>query len=392
MWLRNLSLTHLRTFSDVRLELRPGVSVFLGENAQGKTNLLEAVYLLAVARAARAEHDGELIAWGAPDVPPFARIAAEVARGRGDVRLDALVVAYEGAAHGPAQVPRASKRLRVNSVARRASDFVGQLTATLFSVDDLALVGGPPSGRRRYLDLTLSQADHAYARALSTYGRVLQQRNSLLKRIGEGQARAGELEFWDERLVEHGSVVMAARVSAMAPLAREARAAHAILTEEREELTLTYLPKMPGAEGGLPQAAEELAPVFGAALRAVSRREVGAGMTLVGPHRDDLLFAIDGAAASAFGSRAQQRTAALALRLAEARYLRSRAGDDPVLLLDDVLSELDARRRAKVLEAACEFEQALVTSTDADRFADGFLRGRAVFRVGGGDIRPEAAP
>lgn len=388
MWLRRLSLANLRLFTDpVELDLGPGVSLFIGENAQGKTNLLEAVYLLAVARAARAEHDGELIGWSTAERPPFARIVGEVTGRRGDVRLEALIVAHEGAETGPGIVPRASKRLRVNGVARRSGDFVGQMTATLFSVDDLALVSGPPAGRRRYLDLTLAQVDAGYARALSTYGRVLHQRNALLKRIGERLASAEELDFWDEQLIEHGSVLLASRATAMSPLAEEARIAHAALTEGREELSLAYLPRLPDAEGAGPADPRDFAVAFGSALRSSRPREIGAGMTLVGPHRDDLRFDIDGAAAGAFGSRAQQRTAALALRLAEARYLRARAGDDPVLLLDDVLSEFDARRRAAVLDATLEFEQALITSADADRFPEDFRSEAARFRVEGGAIR-----
>lgn len=389
MWLRRLTLAHVRTYHHLDLDLEPGASVFLGENAQGKTNLLEAIYLLAVARATRVEHDAEIIAWDAPDRPAVARIAGEVERASGHVKVEVVVTRAEGETDAsPDRVGRAGKRLRLNGVPRRAADFVGRFSATLFSVDDLLLISGPPAGRRRYLDLTLSQTDPAYTRALQRYGRVVQQRNHLLRRIGAGEASPVELAFWDDELVRNGAALLKARASALADLAVEARTAHAALTEGREELAIAYEPRLPECDGPSLAAADvdDVARAFASALRAAQPREVGAGMTLVGPHRDDVRFAIDGAPAGAFGSRAQQRTAALALRVAEARYLRAQAGDDPVLLLDDVLSEMDARRRIAVLEAAGEFQQTLITATDADRFPSEFLAQAAVYRVEAGGV------
>ena len=390
MHLRRLNLAHFRTYDSLLLALDTGPSVFIGENARGKTNLLEAIQLLAIARTARAEHDGEVVAWGAPDRPAFARVEGEVARRDGALRVEVLVT-LQGPADfepGPGHVPRAGKRLRLNGVPRRSADFIGQFAAVMFSVDDLELVSGAPAARRRYLDLTLSQSDRAYGRALPRYTRVLQQRNHLRRRIGEGAARADELAFWNDELVTSGTLLLQTRARALGSLAVEA--AHAALTEDRERLSLIYEPRLPECDGPALSAAApaDVERAFHAALRDAMPREIGAGMTLVGPHRDDVRFLIDGAPAGAFGSRAQQRTAALALRLAEARYLRERIGETPVLLLDDVLSEMDEHRRLAVLKATAEFDQTLITTTDLDRLPSDFLARAALFTVEQGSVRP----
>ncbi len=392
MHLRRLTLAHFRTYRSLQLVLDAGPSVFIGENAHGKTNLLEAIELLAVARTERAEHDGEVVAWGAPDRPAFARVEGEVERRGGPLRVEVLVT-LQGPPDfepGPGHVPRAGKRLRLNGVPRRSADFVGQFAAAMYSVDDIELISGAPAVRRRYLDLTLSQSDRAYGRALQRYSRVLQQRNSLLRRIGQGAARADELLFWNDELVTNGALLFRARARALGSLGSEAGAAHAALTEERERLTLTYEPRLPESDGPalIAAATADVERAFHAALRDAMPREIGAGMTLVGPHRDDVRFLIGDAPAGAFGSRAQQRTAALALRLAEARYLRERTGETPVLLLDDVLSEMDERRRLAVLDAIAEFDQALITTTDRDRLPSAFLARSALFTVETGSVRP----
>jgi len=271
---------------------------------------------------------------------------------------------------------------------------VGQLAAVLFTAHDMEMVVGPPSLRRRYLDIAISQVDGAYLRALQRYAKVLLQRNHLLKRLQDGAARREELAFWDEQLVSEGSVIVEARALAASTVGPLAASDHADLSDGREELTLRYQPHLgSGTEG--PQAAhlerEEVAAAFARELRRCSEREVRAGATILGPHRDDLLVQLDGVSAAAFASRAQQRTIALALRLAEARFLRQRRGDSPVLLLDDVLSELDGRRRASVLAAVAEYEQVLITATDLDRFSPDFLARAALFRVAAGSVEPVAS-
>ncbi|OGO49591.1 MAG: hypothetical protein A2148_11370 [Chloroflexi bacterium RBG_16_68_14] len=388
MWIRRLTLTQFRNYRQQELLLPQGLVLLLGDNAQGKSNLLEAIFLLATTRSERAQTDGELIHWDAlAEAQPVARVSAQVERRDGPLELEVIVVGRPGA--GGAGRVLASKRLRVNGVARRQADVVGQLTAVLFSTGDLELIGGAPAERRRFLDVTLSQLDPAYLRALQRYGKVVAQRNALLRRIQEGAADADELAFWDGELARDGALLVCQRAAAVDALAEYVREAHRRLSGGLEELAVAYQPRLEGWDGARAGAqTKALAAALHQALTAGRRRDIAAGMTLSGPHRDDLLFTLDGVAAASFASRGQQRTAALALRLAEARFMTDRKGDLPVVLLDDVLSELDEGRRRAVLESLGEWDQLLITSTDADRFDGGPPAAAAMFRVVAGQIEP----
>jgi len=381
--LTRLALTNYRNYAAQELELAPGNVLLLGENAQGKTNILEAAFLLATGRADRATTDADLIAWEArEEAQPFARVEGKAQRRSGDVAVEVTIVGRPGAQGRLV----ASKRFKLNGVARRGTDVAGTILAVLFTTDDMELVKGSPGGRRRYLDIMLTQADRAYARALSKYGKVVTQRNALLKRIQEGDAKADELEYWDGELAADAAYIAVERARAVEQIAREARDAHGRLSGEREAFEVAYDARLVDgwpAERLAASEAADAAEAFLAKLRAVRSRDIAAGVTLSGPHRDDLIMTIGGEAAASFASRGQQRTAALALRLAEARLLEGRSGERPLLLLDDVLSELDESRRASVL-AAFDADQALITSADPDRFPASFVAESQVWRVAAG--------
>ncbi|MGB2695369.1 MAG: DNA replication/repair protein RecF [Dehalococcoidia bacterium] len=385
MWIRHLELTNYRNYRNQELSLDRGPSVLLGDNAQGKSNLLEAIFLLAAARSERAQTDAELICWDAlDDVQPVARVAAQVERADGPLELEVIIVGRRREKDGRLM---ASKRLRVNGLPRRQQDLVGQLTAVLFTTDDLDLVTGAPAHRRRFIDVTLSQLDGAYRQALQRYTKVITQRNALLKRIQEGVASPDELVYWDEELARDGALLTHQRADAIDALARHVRETHRHLSGGAEEMEVAYAPRLEKWDGA--RAATEpdaIADALRDALVANQRREIGAGLTLTGPHRDDLSFTLNGVAAASFASRGQQRTASLALRLAEARFMAERRGDVPVVLLDDVLSELDEARRHAVLESLEEWDQLLITSADIDRFGEGLPASAAVFRVRAGQI------
>ncbi len=387
MRLLRLQLFDYRNFHRLDLTLSSGASVFVGGNAQGKTNLLESVYLLATMRELRAETEAQVIRRQATDDPmPAARVVGEVETTSGPLRLEVTVVGRDGP-HGLI----ASKTAKVNGIPKRLSDVVGRLTAVLFTAADIDIPSGAPAVRRRYIDITLSQADSGYVSARSRFERVLAQRNHLLKRIREGLARAHELAFWDSELARDGGYLFAARATALSELAGLAGEAHATLAPQ-EVLQLDYRPRLEGrAPDGLVDPAAA-ARVYGEALRRGLSRDVAAGMTLQGPHRDDIGFSLNDIPAAGFASRAQQRTIALALRLAEAQLLRSRRGGTPVLLLDDILSEMDADRCRSVIDAISGCDQLLVTATDAGRFPQGFLDGAAVFSVAAGTIAPLSEP
>ncbi len=250
------------------------------------------------------------------------------------------------------------KTVRVNDIPRRATDLVGQMTAVLFGAVDLELVYGSPSARRRYLDILISQLDREYLRTVQRYQRIVYQRNHLLRTIREGRAGPAELTFWDDEIVREGAYIVAARWCAVKALSELAGPVHQELTDTAERLAISYQPSFDVPEEN---SEKTVAAAFRASLEDRRARELAQGATLSGPHRDDLRIEIDGMAAGPFASRGQSRTAVLSMRLAEADLLRRRRADGPILLLDDVLSELDAARRAKVLHHAREYQQCIIT-------------------------------
>ena len=351
MYLSRLALTNYRNFSHLELEMPSGLVFVTGDNAQGKSNMLEAAYLLAIAKSHRTNTERELISWPAQeegDAPVEGTLIAgevEQREGRLKVVIALRVMPREGAGGALVQ-----KQIRVNGAATSAVGLVGRVTAVLFTATDIELVLGAPSGRRRFLDILISQVDRGYLRTLQRYQRVLTQRNHLLRLVRDGRSMPDELDFWDEELVKEGSVLVARRQEVMEHLAPLAVAAYARLSGG-EELTVAFQPSA---------AAEELSDD----LVGQRREEVKAGMTLIGPHRDDLTLEVGGMAASTFASRGQARTTALALRLAEAAFLQMERREGPILLLDDILSELDTGRRRQVLEETAKYEQVVVTAAE----------------------------
>ncbi len=384
MRLTHLSLTNFRNYVRLELRLPDRLTVLQGANAQGKTNLLEAIHLLATARSPRAGAERELINWLAIESPlPYARLMAEVADGD---RTEQLELVLELSRNGGANGPVVRKQVRVNGVPRRALDLVGRLRMVLFLPEDVSLVAGAPVERRRYLDIALCQIDPAYCRALTEYNKALAQRNALLRRLRDEGGDPGQLTFWDGQLVAHGSIVFTRRAEAIGHLDRIAAEHHRNLTGGEERLRLAYQPSLETATlsagrlsnpGSAAQAfgwqRDRVADAFAAQLRAGHSREINAGASLAGPHRDDMTFIVEGRDLRAFGSRGQQRTAALAVKLAEVAMMREVVGEDPLLLLDDVMSELDARRRHALLDALVGVGQAVITTTDWEDFSSTLL-------------------
>jgi DNA replication and repair protein RecF len=384
MYLTHLSLEFFRNYARLEVDLQARVHVLSGANAQGKTNLLESIYFLATTKSPLAGSDRELIGWAAEEEPiPYARVEGRYHRGEREHTLSITMVndpAEAGA--GPAPLRR---QIRVDGVPRRAIDAVGMLNVVLFLPEDIALVGGPPGGRRRYLDVTLCQIDPLYCRTLSRYNRVLAQRNALLRGIREGRPNGSQRDYWDEQLVRLGSYVLDRRRAAVASLGELAGQLHPAMTVAGEGLALSYQSTV--EEGEAPTTER-----FHQALAAARRDETARGLTLVGPHRDDLRFLIDGRDATTYGSRGQQRTVALSLKLAEVSLMRAATGETPVLLLDDVLSELDRARARQILGMISQAEQVLLTTTDVAYLSPEFLEGAVLWEVAGGALRPLGAP
>jgi DNA replication and repair protein RecF len=409
--LNHLSLTNFRNYSRLELDLPDRLTVLQGANAQGKTNLLEAIHLLATGRSPRAFAERELINWLAADGPlPYARLEADIGEGREAQRLE-LVLELATAANGN-NGPTIRKQVRVNGVAKRALDLVGRLRMVLFMPEDIGLVAGAPGERRRYLDIALCQVAHVYCRALGEYNRAMAQRNALLKRLRDEGGDPGQLNFWDEQMAEQGSVLFHQRSQAVRDLDRIAAALHLDLTGGAERLRLVYLPAldpelasgaMPSASNGKARMLREGAPAyharsrdelreqFATRLRRGRAREIAAGTSLLGPHRDDVAFSVDGRDLRTYGSRGQQRTGALALKLAEVQMMREAVGDCPLLLLDDVMSELDAERRHMLLETLAGVSQAIVTTTDWSDFSPALLGQARCLCIERGRLLPAGA-
>ena len=365
----HLALTNFRNYQHLDLDLPPNTAVLQGDNAQGKTNFLEAIYLLATTRSQRATAERELISWSIPsDEPVVARLVAQVQKTTASLQVELVLTAAERSPETLVQ-----KRIKINGVPRRAIDVVGQLNVVLFSPTDIDLIGGAPSLRRRYLDITVSQFNHKYLRSLQRYNKVIQQRNHLLKLIAERRAYADQLDFWDQELLEHGGYIATQRFEAVSDLNLLSQPIHHGISSG-ENLQVNYLPS----------AVED----FSQGLKRIRQEEIARGMSLMGPHRDDLKFIVNDSDIGVYGSRGQQRTVALSLRLAEARLLQSKTGEEPVMLLDDVLSELDATRRHRLLSSVSSYQQVLITTTDLDHFDPDFLSKATLFHVSSGNINP----
>lgn len=391
--IEHLSLTNFRNYARLELDLPPRTVLLYGANAQGKTSLLEAIYYLATSRSPHTSVDRQLINWLAEQEPlPFARLVADVVTRQGNRRIEITLIkeALTGVE------TRFRKQVRVNGVPRRTIDLLGQLNVVLFLPQDVALVAGPPGERRRYLDITLCQVDPTYCRTLSLYNRVVTQRNALLKALQERRGSTDELSFWDQQLIEAGGLLMARRSQAIAELEREARNIHRDLSGGHEHLTFRYEPSVvptrasmrPSLKPDVPlvASADEFRTALRQQMEQGRREEILRGMTLWGPHRDEFRFLVNGVDLGIYGSRGQQRTAVLALKLGEVAWIHHAAGEWPVLLLDEVLAELDLARRGYLLERVDSVQQALLTSTDPSLFSPAFLQKAKIFRVEAGRI------
>lgn len=395
MHVSRLRLTNFRNYRSVDAELPPGLVLLMGENAQGKTNLLEAMFYLSTSRSPRTSRDAELIAWNTPvGEAAVARAEATVQRASGTVTLDITVMARgeprqtEAADEADvfvAAAPGANKRIRVNGVARRAMDLLGNFPVALFRPEDVDLVAGAPAIRRRSLDILLSQLDPRYPRSLQKYGRAVTQRNHLLRRISERAATADQLGPWDDLLVREGAFLLEQRIAALSKLSAMAEQAHGGLSGERDRLSMAYQPTAVPTDAGLLPDLASIGEAFHAGLARSLPKDIALGQTTVGPHRDDVSLLINGAPAADYASRGQQRTVALSWRLAEAEYLRAASAEPPVVLLDDVLSELDAGRRAAVMSSMSPFQQVFLTTTGSELGSDR-LPAAAVFEVMRGEL------
>ncbi len=399
MYLTHLSLTNFRAFTRLDLEIPRRILLLVGENAQGKTSLLEAVYYLATFGSFHTTNDRQLVSFLAlPEPLVVARLVAEYNRSSSAHKLEVRLILDQ---QNLLTNGRMRKEILVDGVKRSVHAAVGQFNAVIFLPQMMSIIEDGPDERRRYLNFTLTQAVPGYSKALSNYVSVLAQRNALLKQLSERGGDTGQLAYWDTALAQNGAAMIHARIQALAALEKWAARFHQRLTRGNEILRLVYQPSYdPIAErdgqialpldahpdrGGFSR--EEIEAGFLRRLERTRRQEIQRGLTGCGPHRDEIRFLVNGVDLGDYGSRGQARTALLALKLAEVAWLKEVSGEWPVMLLDEILAELDASRRQDLLSAVQECDQALLTTTDRQLFAQEFLSQVTTWQVQSGAVQ-----
>lgn len=365
-----LRVWNFRNLAQASLEPHPSLNVIVGANAQGKTNLLEAIYYLSALRPLRPVRESDLIRWGTTEARLYARYTHDGLSDELQLRL-----------------PRDGKRsLMLNEQPiTRQSGFVGTLPVVCFTAQDLEIVRGEPADRRRFLDTELSVLSHRYLYSLAQYRRVLDQRNNLLRAHTEGTATLDSLPEWNLQLVKYGARLFQARRRFLDQLCHSASEVHQALTGGNESLQLVYQPGLPMREP-IPEKEEDWANAFATALRQVEMEEIRRATTLVGPHRDDFLILVAGTEARTFASQGQQRTCALSLRLSEVPLIESLREEPPIVLLDDVFSDLDPQRRARLVAYLQPRTQTFITCTDLGFFEPAVLESARLFCVEKGQV------
>src|SRR5450759_441301 len=399
MYLTHLSLTNFRSFVRLDMELPRRIVLLVGENAQGKTSLLEAVYALAAFTSFHAHNDRQLINFNATSESwAVARLVADYSKGDKKHHLEVRLIQQ---LNGAGCTPRFRKEVLLDGVKHSINEVIGHFNAVIFLPQMSRIFEDGPEERRRYLNLALSQSTPGYAQILSEYQQALSQRNALLKLLNERGGDAEQLFYWDDILVKGGSQIMLARIAAIQDLERLARRIHHRLTHSNEVLRLVYQPGYepcgrPEGQYALPLTTqvdrssfslEQLQDGFSKRLKDLRRDEIERGITPIGPHRDELRFISNGIDLGEYGSRGQVRTALLALKMAEVTWMKEKTGDWPVLLLDEILAELDHTRRVDLLAALAECEQAILTTTDLQLFTPTFIQQAALWRVHAGLIK-----
>jgi len=399
MYLKHLSLTNFRSFSRLDVDFPREIFLLVGDNAQGKTTLLEAIYFLSTFTSFHASSDRQLISFSEPENSlAVGRVVGEIQRRDQVRRIEARLIREPNGVNGGT---RFRKEVLLDGVKRKVSEVIGQLNAVLFLPQMARIIEEGPSDRRRYLDMLISQVSPSYVTHLSDYQQTLTQRNALLKQLAERGGDHGQLAVWDGMLARHGAYIMCERIRAIREVEVEAKRVHYDLTKGQEVLRLDYQPAYdplspPEGQMALPVSSaadrsgfsvEEIETGMLDVLKKTHRAEIARGVTTIGPHRDELRFLSNQVDLGDYGSRGQGRTALLAMKLAEVKWLHQRSGEWPVLLLDETMSELDIERRKDLLTALSECDQAILTATDLSMVDSTFVQDHPVWFVSGGVVK-----
>lgn len=368
MKLTNLQLQNFRNYESIQLEFTDGVHVFIGENAQGKTNLMESIYALAMTKSHRTTNDKELIGWN----KEFATIKGTVEKTATKTNLEL-------------QFSKKGKIAKVNYLEqKRLSSYLGNLNVILFAPENLTLVKGSPQNRRKFVDMELGQMSSLYLYDLVEYNRVLKQRNTYLKQLAIKKKQPDEyLEVLSEMLSELASKIVFHRLDFMKQLEALAIPIHDQLSLGREKFSVSYQATIP-LEDGI--TASQMKEIYINQFKKNQTREADQATTLIGPHRDDLIFYLNEIPVQTYGSQGQQRSTVLSLKLAEIELMKLSTGEYPLLLLDDVLSELDDDRQTHLIKAIENKVQTFITTTSLDGIKQQFINEPVVIPIEKGTI------
>lgn len=360
MRIEALYLRNYRNYSKLDLDLDPNLNLFIGANAQGKTNLLEAISFLATGKSFRTRSEGEMIKWDENNCVVGGIVKSSLGK-------DKIKIGYQGETK--------KKEYSVNGVIYQRAHYLGKLIPVLFTPEDLSLVKGPPLLRRSFLDEEISKVSPVFEYELGRYQQIVRQRNYLLKTHRARIINSEELATWNHQLADKAAIIINKRLSTIHKLSLLARLAHRNLTGRDENLDVNYLSSTPLVDSPSVDAIRE------AILVQINNRkmeEARVGQTLIGPHRDDLVFFINRMNAKIYASQGQQRTLVLALKLAELEFIKGEMGDFPILLLDDVFSELDEKRRKLLVETIDGRVQTFITGTEAEKLGKFKKRGKEI--------------
>lgn len=374
MRLSEISLQRYRNYDSLTLTFPKTLNIFLGENAQGKTNLLESIYVLAMTRSHRTSNEKELIHWDSDS----AKVSGVIEKKAGTVPLE-LIVSNKG------------RKTKVNHIEqKRLSSYIGQLNVILFAPEDLSLVKGAPQNRRKFIDMELGQVNPIYLYDLVQYQSVLKQRNQYLKQLADKkQSDIIYLDILTEQLADFGSKVLFARLEFIKKLEYWANLLHKKISHEKEELLIEYSSSIPIDKEMFSQAGIQKQLLQ--SLLDNRKRELFKVNTFLGPHRDDLVFKVNGQNVQTYGSQGQQRTTALSVKLAEIDLMFAETGEYPVLLLDDVMSELDNERQLHLLETIEGKVQTFLTTTSLDHLNNKLTVEPDIFYVQQGEIERDSS-
>ncbi|RTR26060.1 DNA replication/repair protein RecF [Robertmurraya yapensis] len=368
MYIEHLKLKNYRNYNETEIPFDNKVNVILGENAQGKTNVMESIYVLAMAKSHRTSNDKDLICWD----EEYAKIEGRVKKRHGSIPME-LVISKKG------------KKAKVNHIEQqKLSQYIGNMNVVMFAPEDLHLVKGSPQVRRRFIDMEIGQVSPVYLHDIGQYQKILQQRNHYLKLLQlKKQTDMTMLDILTEQFIETAVKIISKRFEFLELLEKWAIPIHKGISRDLETLKIHYKPSVDVSEE---QVLSKMVEVFEEKYAKTKVREIERGVTLFGPHRDDLLFHVNNRDVQTFGSQGQQRTTALSLKLAEIELIRSEIDEYPILLLDDVLSELDDYRQSHLLNTIQGKVQTFVTTTSVDGIDHQTLKEASTFKVETGRI------